>query len=59
MVPVIPLRKIAREILEDRFRTAYVPLTNAEFNRHIKTVAKLAGNQSTGKTLIPEREEMV
>jgi hypothetical protein len=40
---VIPLRKIAREILEDRFRTDYVPLTNAEFNRHIKTVAKLAG----------------
>jgi len=40
---VIPLRKIAREILEDRFRTAYTPLTNAEFNRHIKTVAKSAG----------------
>lgn len=40
---VIPLRKIAREILEDRFRTEYVPLSNAEFNRHIKTVAKLAG----------------
>jgi hypothetical protein len=40
---VIPLRKIACEILEDRFRTNYVPLTNAEFNRHIKIVAKLAG----------------
>jgi integrase len=40
---VIPLRKAAKEILESRFKKDYVPLTNAEFNRHIKTVAKLAG----------------
>jgi site-specific recombinase XerD len=39
---VIPLRRAAREILENRFKDDYKPLTNAEFNRHIKTVAKLA-----------------
>ena len=40
---VIPLRKAAKEILQGRFNDGYVPLTNAEFNRHIKTVARLAG----------------
>lgn len=39
---VIPLRKAAREILENRFENNYTPLTNAEFNRHIKIVARLA-----------------
>jgi len=40
---VIPLRQAARDILEHRFKKDYEPLTNAEFNRHIKTVCKLAG----------------
>ncbi|MGI8635929.1 MAG: site-specific integrase [Segetibacter sp.] len=40
---VIPLRPEAKEILENRFCKNLKPLTNAEFNRHIKTIAKLAG----------------
>ncbi|MGN6417357.1 MAG: tyrosine-type recombinase/integrase [Pseudobacter sp.] len=40
---VIPLRKAAKEILQGRFNEGYVTLTNAEFNRHIKTVCRLAG----------------
>ncbi|OQP63321.1 hypothetical protein A3860_25880 [Niastella vici] len=40
---VIPLRQAAKDILGNRFKKDYEPLTNAEFNRHIKTVCKLAG----------------
>lgn len=40
---VIPLRPIAREILEKRFQKGISPNTNQEFNRHIKTIASLAG----------------
>ncbi|MBN8876854.1 MAG: tyrosine-type recombinase/integrase [Sphingobacteriales bacterium] len=40
---VIPLRDEAKEILAQRFRNHQATLTNAEFNRHIKTIAKLAG----------------
>jgi hypothetical protein len=40
---VIPLRQAAKDILEHRFKKGYEPLTNAEFNRHIKSVCKLAG----------------
>ncbi|MEO7802061.1 MAG: site-specific integrase [Ginsengibacter sp.] len=40
---VIPLRKEAKEILSMRFDKKVLPATNAEFNRHIKTIAKLAG----------------
>lgn len=40
---VIPLRPEAKRILDNRFKEVAGPLTNVEFNRHIKTVAKLAG----------------
>lgn len=40
---VIPLRPEAREILQHRFNKNIPPPTNAEFNRHIKNLAKLAG----------------
>ena len=40
---VIPLRPEAKKILNRRFKNESFPLTNAEFNRHIKTVAELAG----------------
>jgi integrase len=40
---VIPLRDEALKILENRFRDNACSLTNAEFNRHIKTIGKLAG----------------
>lgn len=40
---VIPLRPEAKEILENRFSKQIQPPTNAEFNRHIKTICKLAG----------------
>lgn len=40
---VIPLRPEAKEILKRRFKNNSFPLTNAEFNRHIKTIAELAG----------------
>ena len=40
---VIPLRPEAQKILNARFRDGIPPATNAEFNRHIKTIAKLAG----------------
>lgn len=40
---VIPLRQTARDILVNRFKKDYEPLTNTEFNRHIKTICKLAG----------------
>jgi hypothetical protein len=40
---VIPLRPAAVEILKNRFTKGVPAPTNAEFNRHIKTIAKLAG----------------
>ena len=40
---VIPLRKDAQRILENRCFENFKPLTNAEFNRHIKNLARLAG----------------
>ena len=40
---VIPLRDEAIDILKNRFENNVDVLTNAEFNRHIKTIAKLAG----------------
>ncbi|MEO5594007.1 MAG: phage integrase SAM-like domain-containing protein [Chitinophagaceae bacterium] len=40
---VIPLRPAAKQILERRFKNNIPIPTNPEFNRHIKTVAKLAG----------------
>ena len=40
---VIPLRPEALEILRRRFESGRGATSNAEFNRHIKTVAKLAG----------------
>jgi len=40
---VIPLRDEAITILNNRFDNNVSVLTNAEFNRHIKTIAKLAG----------------
>ena len=40
---VIPLRDEASEILKNRFNNNIDILTNAEFNRHIKTIGKLAG----------------
>lgn len=46
---VIPLRKAAVEILKNRFEKNIPALTNAEFNRHIKTIGKLAGLNSVVK----------
>ena len=40
---VIPLRTDALKILENRSFENFKPATNPEFNRHIKTLAKLAG----------------
>jgi integrase len=40
---VIPLRDEALDILKKRFKDNPDSLTNAEFNRHIKTIGKLAG----------------
>ncbi len=40
---VIPLRKEAKEIFTQQFKAEISALTNAEFNRHIKTIGKLAG----------------
>jgi site-specific recombinase XerD len=40
---VVPLRPEARKILTNRFNQQTGILTNAEFNRHIKSIAKLAG----------------
>ncbi len=40
---VIPLRTEAVEILRNRFEKGVPVPTNVEFNRHIKTIAKLAG----------------
>lgn len=38
---VIPLRNEAITILNNRFNDNVSALTNAEFNRHIKTIAKI------------------
>lgn len=40
---VIPLRREAKEIFTEQFKEKIPKLTNAEFNRHIKTIGKLAG----------------
>lgn len=40
---VIPLRAEAKNILSERFTSCGSELTNGEFNRHIKTLGKLAG----------------
>lgn len=40
---VVPLRHEAKLILEKRFKNRVKPQSNPEFNRHIKTIAKLAG----------------
>ena len=40
---VIPLRKEAKQIFTEQFKEKLPKLTNPEFNRHIKTIGKLAG----------------
>lgn len=40
---VVPLRNEARKIFLQHFKDKTVKLTNPEFNRHIKTIGKLAG----------------
>lgn len=40
---IIPLRSEAKEIFTEQFKETLPQLTNAEFNRHIKTIGKLAG----------------
>ncbi len=40
---IIPFRKEDKEILTKRFEKGVPNATNAEFNRHIKTITKLAG----------------
>ena len=40
---VIPLKPTAQEILDKRFKNEIQYHSNPEFNRHIKTIAKLAG----------------
>jgi integrase len=42
---VIPLRKEAKVIFSKQFKEKMPKLTNPEFNRHIKTIGKLAGIQ--------------
>src|SRR5205085_5473374 len=42
---VIPLRKEAKAIFSKQFKEKMPKLTNPEFNRHIKTIGKLAGIQ--------------
>ena len=46
---VIPLKPIAQEILDKRFNNEIQDHSNAEYNRHIKTIAKLAGLSETIK----------
>jgi integrase len=46
---VIPLRKEAKVIFSKQFKEKILKLTNAEFNRHIKTIGKLAGIQERMK----------
>jgi len=40
---VIPLRDEALEILRTRFDSNVAALTNGDFNKHIKTIARMAG----------------
>ncbi len=40
---VVPLRQTAKDIFTEQFKDKIPALTNSEFNRHIKTVGKLAG----------------
>ncbi len=40
---VIPMRKEAKKIFTEQFKDNIPSLTNPEFNRHIKTIGKLAG----------------
>jgi site-specific recombinase XerD len=40
---VIPLRQEAHKLFNNEFKNEIPVLTNAEFNRHIKTLGKLAG----------------
>lgn len=40
---VIPLRPEAQKILKKRFRNGVIPPLNQVFNRHIKTICKIAG----------------
>lgn len=40
---VIPLRREAKQIFTEQFKEKLPRLTNPEFNRHIKTIGKLAG----------------
>jgi integrase len=40
---VIPLRKEAKMIFSEQFKEKIPKLTNPEFNKHIKTIGKLAG----------------
>lgn len=40
---VIPMRKEAKDIFNSLFRNGIPAFTNPEFNRHIKTIGKLAG----------------
>jgi integrase len=42
---VIPLRKEAKIIFSEQFKEKIPRLTNPEFNRHIKTIGKMAGIQ--------------
>ena len=46
---VIPLREEAKSIFTRQFKDKIKDLTNAEFNRHIKTIGKLAGINQTVK----------
>lgn len=46
---VIPLRNEARMIFSKQFKEKIIKLTNPEFNRHIKTIGKLAGLYETIK----------
>jgi integrase len=40
---VIPLRPAAKEILERRFKNGVIPPLNQVFNRHVKTICRVAG----------------
>ncbi|WP_018614377.1 site-specific integrase [Segetibacter koreensis] len=44
---IIPLREEAKLIFTRQFKDKIPELTNAEFNRHIKTIGKLAGINRT------------
>ncbi|HEX8334922.1 MAG TPA: phage integrase SAM-like domain-containing protein [Segetibacter sp.] len=46
---VIPLRKEAKIIFSDQFKEKMPNISNPEFNRHIKTIGKLAGLYQTIK----------